>query len=112
VAVHIICDFIHVLIHVLEYLWRAAWCFFDEGDTAAEAWVAEHARPILAGKPGITAAAIRRKATRHHPRVRHNSGALEVAGSCIRRSRGRGLGSWLDLPRDTICSSGLCWLGM
>jgi hypothetical protein len=59
VTVHIICDFIHVI----EYLWRAAWCFFPEGDTAAEAWVAEHARRVLAGQPGITAAAIRRKAT-------------------------------------------------
>ena len=24
------------MIHVLEYLWSAAWCFFDEGDPAAE----------------------------------------------------------------------------
>jgi hypothetical protein len=59
VTVHIICDFIHVI----EYLWRAAWCFFPEGDTAAETWVAEQACRVLAGKPGITAAAIRRKAT-------------------------------------------------
>jgi hypothetical protein len=59
VTVHIICDFIHVI----EYLWRAAWCFFPEGDKAAETWVAEHARRVLTGRPGITAAAIRRKAT-------------------------------------------------
>jgi hypothetical protein len=52
------------VIHVIEYLWSAAWCFFDEGDPAAERWVHDKARQILDGKAGITAAAIRRKATR------------------------------------------------
>ena len=52
------------LIHVLEYLWSAAWCFFNEGDPAAEQWVHEKALAILEGKAGIVAAAIRRKATR------------------------------------------------
>jgi hypothetical protein len=23
-------------IHVLEYLWKAAWCFYDKGDSAVE----------------------------------------------------------------------------
>jgi len=32
VPVTILCD----LVHVLEYLWRAAWCFRQEGDPAAE----------------------------------------------------------------------------
>jgi hypothetical protein len=52
------------VIHVIEYLWSAAWCFFDEGDPAAERWVHDKARQILEGKAGITAASIRRKATR------------------------------------------------
>jgi hypothetical protein len=51
-------------VHVLEYLWSAAWCFFTEGDPAAERWVHEKARQILEGHAGITAASIRRKATR------------------------------------------------
>jgi len=51
-------------VHVIEYLWSAAWCFYGEGDPAAERWVHEKARQILEGKAGITAAAIRRKATR------------------------------------------------
>lgn len=59
VEVTIVCDFIHVL----EYLWSAAWCFFDEGDPAAEAWVAEKALAVLSGKAGLTAGAIARKAT-------------------------------------------------
>jgi hypothetical protein len=57
--VTIIVDFVHVL----EYLWRAAWSFFDEGDPAAEAWVADKARGVLAGHATRVAAAIRRKAT-------------------------------------------------
>jgi hypothetical protein len=52
------------LVHVLEYLWGSAWCFFNEGDPAAEAWVHEKALAVLEGKAGIVAAAIRRKATR------------------------------------------------
>jgi hypothetical protein len=50
-------------VHVLEYLWGSAWCFFKEGDPAAER-VHEKALAILQGKAGIVAAAIRRKATR------------------------------------------------
>ncbi|MGW3984340.1 ISKra4 family transposase [Streptomyces mirabilis] len=39
------------LIHVLEYLWTAAWCLHtSDQSTAAEAWVARHARTILAGR--------------------------------------------------------------
>ena len=59
VEVTIVCDFIHVL----EYLWGAAWCFFDEGDPAAEAWVAEKGLAVLEGKAGLVAGAIARKAT-------------------------------------------------
>ena len=47
-----------------EYLWDAAWCFFAEGDPAAERWVHEKARAVLEGNAGTVAAAIRRKATR------------------------------------------------
>jgi hypothetical protein len=59
VEVHIVCDFVHVL----EYLWRAAWSFFKEGDPAAEAWVAEKATAVLEGKAPTVAASVRRKAT-------------------------------------------------
>jgi hypothetical protein len=58
--VHILLDFIHVL----EYLWKAAWSLFYTGDTAAETWVAEQAIKILEGKAGQLAAGIRRRATR------------------------------------------------
>jgi hypothetical protein len=45
------------LIHVLEYLWGAAWCLHEQSDgPAAEAWVARHARTLLAGAGGQLAA--------------------------------------------------------
>jgi hypothetical protein len=71
VKVTIVCDFIHVL----EYVWKAGWCFFSEGDPAIEDWVAEQARRVLDGKAGIAAAAIRRKATanRLDPAKRKNA---------------------------------------
>ncbi|CAN5301764.1 hypothetical protein BH23ACT9_BH23ACT9_25010 [soil metagenome] len=50
------------IVHVLEYLWAAAWCFFDEGEVAAEKWVAHQARRILQGHARPVATAIARKA--------------------------------------------------
>jgi hypothetical protein len=61
ITIPVIVDFIHVI----EYLWKAAWCFHSEGDPNAEQWVRAQARQILAGRAGIVAAAIRRKATYH-----------------------------------------------
>jgi hypothetical protein len=54
VRVHILVD----LIHVIEYLWKACWCFHTDGDRHAEAWVATHAISILSGHLAQTIAAI------------------------------------------------------
>jgi hypothetical protein len=59
VEIAIVIDFVHVV----EYLWGAAWCFFDEGDPGAEAYVADKGLAVLEGKAGLVAGAIRRKAT-------------------------------------------------
>jgi hypothetical protein len=56
----IVMDFIHVL----EYLWKAAWCFFEKGDNAVEEWVAYRAIKILHGKCNQVAKVIRISATR------------------------------------------------
>lgn len=61
VEVTIVCDFIHVV----EYLWSAAWSFFTQSNPAAEKWVADKAPAVLNGKASTVAAAIRRKATTH-----------------------------------------------
>ncbi|MFJ2034008.1 ISKra4 family transposase [Streptosporangium sp. NPDC087985] len=46
------------VIHVLEYLWKAAWCLHTGGDPAAEDWVATHALAVLAGHVDETVAGI------------------------------------------------------
>ena len=45
VTIHVVID----LIHVLEYIWKAAWSLHDAGDPAAEDWVAAKALAVLAG---------------------------------------------------------------
>lgn len=71
IDLHVVCGFVHVL----EYLWSAAWSFYDEGDAAAEGWVHDNATKILAGHATRVAAAIRRKATYHqlNPAKRANA---------------------------------------
>ncbi len=59
VKVTVVLDFIHVL----EYLWKAAFCFFKPGTVELEAWVLERALKILQGKASDVAAGIRRSAT-------------------------------------------------
>ena len=59
VEVTLVVDFIHVL----EYLWKAAWCFFDEGDKEAERWVTDRAFAVLQGQSSEVGAGIRRSAT-------------------------------------------------
>src|SRR6516164_6439995 len=54
VTIHIVIDFIHVL----EYLWKAAWCLHPAGDAAAEDWVAVKALAVLAGDSSRAAAEI------------------------------------------------------
>jgi hypothetical protein len=75
VVVRTIVDFIHVL----EYLWKAAWSLFYTGDPAAETWVAEQATKILEGKAAQVAAGIRRRATRFGYSAAERAGADEAA---------------------------------
>jgi len=51
-------------IHVLEYLWKAAYCFHSEGSQAAEQWVMERALRVLHSEASSVAAGMRRSATR------------------------------------------------
>jgi hypothetical protein len=71
VTVHILLDFVHVL----EYLWKAAWSLFYTSDPAAELWIAEQATKILEGKAAQVAAGIRRRATRFGYSAAERAGA-------------------------------------
>lgn len=52
------------LIHVLEYLWKAAHCFHPVGSNQAEEWVKEKALQVLHGAAQSVAVDLRRSATR------------------------------------------------
>ena len=75
IAVTIVIDFIHVL----EYLWKAAWSFYDKGEPTAEEWVADQARKILHGKARQVMAGIRRRATTYGYSPAKRAGADECA---------------------------------
>ncbi len=60
IALTIILD----IMHVLGYLWKAAWVFHDEGSPEAEDWVRERLLRILQGHSSNVAAGMRRSATR------------------------------------------------
>lgn len=51
------------VIHVIEYLWKAARDLFEETDPKAEEWVTDHLLAILRGQAKLTAAGMRRSAT-------------------------------------------------
>ena len=71
VTLHIVVDFIHVL----EYLWKAAWCFFDKGDPAAEEWVLKRAHRVLQGGSAGVAQGIKQSATKRGLSKKQRAGA-------------------------------------
>jgi hypothetical protein len=60
-AVRLVID----LVHVLEYLWAAAWCFHARDDPAAEDWVAVQALAVLAGRARQVTESLTAQAARH-----------------------------------------------
>jgi hypothetical protein len=84
-------------IHVVEYLWGAARCFYAEADPAGESFVAEKALAVLEGKAGIVAGTIRRKATMVHLDAK----AREKADECARYLKNKK--PYLDYPEGPSC---------
>jgi len=82
VKVTIVMDFIHVL----EYLWKAAWCFFEKGDDAVEQWIAEKAVNILNGDCSQVAKGIRISATKLGIFDREN---IDKCASYLLNNKGR-----------------------
>lgn len=64
----IVMDFIHVL----EYLWKAAWCIYDKEDKSVEDWIAKQAVKILNGECSQVAKGIRQTATKRAISNREN----------------------------------------
>lgn len=85
------------LIHVLEYVWKAAWCFFEEGDPQVEQWVREQLLMILQGRSSDAAAAIRRKATYRQLTAEERANADLAADYLINKR------PYLDYPTALRC---------
>lgn len=64
ITITILVDFIHVL----EYLWKAAWCFCLPRDPAAEDWVTARGLDILHGRVTEVISQIQALAAAHPPR--------------------------------------------
>lgn len=94
VQVTVVVDFIHVL----EYLWKAARCFYAEDAAEAEDWVRNKGLAILHGGAAVTAASIRRKATVARLDRHQREGADRCADYLLRKQ------AYLDYP--TALSSG------
>jgi hypothetical protein len=75
------------LIHALEYLWKAAWCFFEKGDRAAEKWVTERAIRILEGCSSDVAAGIRRSATKRGLKAKDRKGVDTCADYLLKKKK-------------------------
>jgi hypothetical protein len=75
------------IVHVIEYLWKAGWCFYREGDPAIETWVAHQARDILAGHAHRVAGRIQRKITQQGLDPGHRTGADTCVTYLLNKAR-------------------------
>jgi hypothetical protein len=81
VTVHIVID----LVHVLEYIWKAAWSLHPAADPAAEDWVAVKALAVLAGDSARVTAEI----TAEADAAGLTAGQRTGADTCVRYLTGK-----------------------
>ncbi len=106
VTVHVLVDFVHVT----EYIWTAAWSFFETGDPDAETWVRTQLRQILRGKASAVAAGIRRRATYNQYDAAERKGADTAANYLTAKAPHLGYGTALanGWPIATGVVEGTC----
>jgi hypothetical protein len=70
------------LFHVMERLWKAAWCFFDEATQKREAheWVEKHLRMLLEGKVRYVISGLRQMMTKRDLKGTRRKTIREVTG--------------------------------
>ena len=70
------------LLHVMERLWKVAWCLFEEGTqkTQAERWVEDRLRMLLDGKVGSLVGGLRQTLTKRKLRGSRRKTFREVIG--------------------------------
>jgi hypothetical protein len=70
------------LLHVMERLWKAAWCLFEEGTQKAEAerWVGDRLRRLLDGEVGSVVGGLRQTLTKRKLKGARRKTVREVVG--------------------------------
>ena len=78
------------LLHVMERLWKVAWCLFEEKTQKAQAeqWVEDRLRMLLDGKVGLVIGGLRQTLTKRKLRGSRRKTMREVIGY-FDRNRGR-----------------------
>jgi hypothetical protein len=91
ITLFILVDFIHVL----EYLWKAAWCFHAPRDPAMEDWVIAQALDILHGRTGEVITRIQALAAEHPPKPGgEHAKNIRKTLSYLQNKQ-----AWMDYPR-------------
>lgn len=116
------------LLHVMERLWKVAWCLFEEGTQKAEAeqWVEDRLRMLLDGKVGYVIGGLRQTLTKRKLKGSRRKTVREVTGYFDRnRSRmrydeylaagypiGSGVieGACRHLVKDRLERAGMRWI--
>jgi hypothetical protein len=116
------------LLHVMEKLWKAAWCLFEETTQKADAerWVEDRLRMLLDGKVGYVIGGLRQTMTKRKLRGSRRKAMREVIGYFDRnRSRmrydeylaagypiGSGVieGACRHLVKDRLERAGMRWI--
>jgi hypothetical protein len=82
------------LVHVLEYLWKAAWAFHQPRDPAIETWTIAQAIDILHGRAAEVIARIARLADQHPPGRSEHAKNIRKVLSYLQAKQ-----PYLDYPR-------------
>jgi len=81
-------------IHVLEYLWKAAWCFHQPRDPAMEDWVSAQALDILHGRTATVITRISQLAGDHPPQGSEHAKIIRKTLHYLDAKQ-----PWMDYPR-------------
>ena len=98
------------LVHVIEYVWKAAYAFHDEGSKPAERWVRKRLLQILRGRASHVAAGMRRSATLRGLRARRRKPVDTCADYLLKYARHLRYDEYLarGLPIATGVIEGAC----
>lgn len=113
------------VIHVLEYLWKAAFALHGDGNPATQRWVSERLLEILRGNASTVAAGMRRSATLRGMKTKDRIAVDDCAGYLLKYRRyvrydqylAAGLpiatgvieGACRHLVKDRMDITGACW---